>query len=186
MEDEKIVALYWARDEQAIEETQKKYGAYCRTVARRILGNDADAEECVNDTYRAAWGSIPPHRPQFLSAYLAKLTRRISMKVWRYHDSQKRGGGEVTLSLEELGQCVPGGKTLEATLDGKLLTETINDFLLELNAAERRVFVCRYFHGLSIREICRKFGFSKSKTESMLFRTRKKLKDRLEREGWFV
>lgn len=186
MEDEKIVALYWEREERAIAETQRKYGAYCRSIALRLLGNAADAEECVNDTYLAAWSSIPPNRPQVLSGYLAKLTRRIAMKIWRGRDTRKRGGGELPLSLEELGQCIPDGKTLEGILDTKELAETINCFLLELDVTERRVFIRRYFHGMSIQEIGKQFGFSKSKTESMLFRTRKKLRARLEQEGWFV
>ena len=184
VEDERIVALFWARAERAIFETQKKYGAYCRAIAMRILCNREDARECENDTYQAAWNSIPPNRPQVLSAYLAKLTRRIAMKVWRSRDAQKRGMGEVPLSLEELGQCIPDGKTLEQTIDAKELAKTIDRFLLELDDMERRVFIRRYFHGLSIREIGQQFGFSKSKTETMLFRTRQKLKTRLEQEGW--
>ena len=186
MEDEKIVALYWARSEQAVAETQKKYGAYCRSIAMGILGDPEDARECENDTYQAAWSSIPPHRPQVLSAYLAKLTRRIAMKVWRSRDTRKRGMGELPLSLEELGSCIPDDKNLEDTIDAGELAETISRFLWELDQTERRVFIRRYFHGWSIREVADQFGFSKSKTETMLFRTRKKLKARLEKEGWFL
>lgn len=184
MEDEAIVALYWARKEQAIRETAKKYDDYLDTIARRILGDPLDAAECVNDTYLAAWDSIPPHRPQQLSTYLAKLTRRIAMKIWRSRDTQKRGGGEIALSLEELSQCIPHRQTPEDTISAKELAAAIDTFLLSLPKTERLVFVHRYFYGCSIRELCRQFGFGKSKTETMLFRTRKKLKAHLQEEGY--
>lgn len=185
MEDEKIVSLYWARDEQAIVETERKYGKYCLEIALRILGDSHDAEECVNDTYWGAWDSIPPHRPAALATYLGKITRRLSMKVWRNRDAQKRGGGETALSLEELNGCIPDGSNVEDDLSFKELVAILNDFLAGLPAPERRVFLRRYWHNCSIGEICSQFGFSKSKTESMLHRTRKKLRRRLEKEGWF-
>ena len=186
MEDEKIIALYWERNEQALEETAKKYNPYCLSIAKGLLGNLEDAWECVNDTYRAAWDSIPPNRPRILSSYLAKLTRRICMKVWRSRDTRKRGCGELPLSLEELGQCIPDGKQIDDELNARELGAAIDCFLQELPEMERRVFVRRYFHGISIGELCAQFGFSKSKTESMLHRTRKKLRDYLEQEGYWV
>lgn len=185
MEDQQIVALYWDRDERAITETAKKYGSYCQSISLHILGDPQDAEECVNDTYQGAWNSIPPHRPENLSAYLGKLTRRISFKVWRSRDTQKRGGGETDLSLEELQECIPDGRSLDEKLAAKELVNTINAFLLGLPEDQRRVFIRRYWHALSIGEICEEFGFSKSKVESMLFRTRKKLLARLTKEGYF-
>lgn len=184
MEDERIVALYWAREERAIGETAKKYGPYLLSVAQRILGDRRDAEECVSDTYRGAWDSIPPNKPQLLSAYLAKLTRRSAMKVWRCRDAQRRGGGETALSLDELAECIPDNRTVEETVSAKELAQAIDAFLLALPQEQRQVFVCRYFHGYSIRDIGKRFGFSKSKVESMLFRTRKKLKDYLQKEGY--
>lgn len=184
MNDENIVALYWQRDERAIEETAEKYGAYCFGIAHQLLGNTLDAEECVNDTYQAAWNSIPPNRPQVLSTYLGKITRRISLKVWRGRDAQKRGCGETALSLEELRECIPDSREVDAELSARELTNIINAFLLELPIQERRVFIRRYWHGFSIKEICGQFGFSKSKAESMLHRTRKKLRKRLEKEGY--
>lgn len=184
MEDSEIVALFWARDQQALTETVKKYDGYLDAIARRILGDPLDAAECVNDTLLAAWDSIPPHRPGVLSAYLAKLTRRIAMKVWRSRDTLKRGSGEVALSLEELEECVPDPKSLEDTLNGKELAEGIDAFLRRLPEQERRIFLRRYFHGESIREIGQAYGFTNSKTETMLFRTRKKLKKYLAKEGY--
>ena len=113
MQDEEIVALYWERSEKAIAATQTRYESYCYAIASRILNNHQDAEECVNDTYLAAWESIPPHRPQSLSAFLGKLTRRIAIDKWRRSNADKRGGGEIVLALEELGECVSGREDVE-------------------------------------------------------------------------
>ena len=107
MEDSAIVSLYWARDERALRASEEKYGNYCRTIARRILGDPEDADECVNDTWLGAWSSIPPHRPAVLSAFLGKLTRRISLNRWRDRTRDKRGGGELPLALDELAECIP-------------------------------------------------------------------------------
>lgn len=185
MDDSRIVALYWNRDEKAIEETAAKYGRYCHTIAYHILGSNEDADECVNDTFKSAWDSIPPHKPENLSTYLGKITRRISLKVWRSRDAQKRGGGEIALSLEELKECIPDGKEIDEALTARELVNTINAFLSELPISERRVFVRRYWHTQPVAEICRQFGYSKSKVESMLYRTRKKLLERLKEEGYF-
>lgn len=185
MEDNTIVELYWKRQEEAAVQTQQKYDDYCMHIAMRILGDPEDARECVNDAYAAAWNSIPPHQPENLRTYLGKLTRRICMKRWRSRDAKKRGGGEIPLSLEELGQCVPAGISLEEQLAGKELTATLNGFLQKLPKQQRQVFVLRYWHGCSVREIGEKFGFSKSKVESMLHRTRNRLRETLRKEGYF-
>lgn len=185
MDDRQIVELYWMRDEKAIEETARKYGSYCHTIAYRILRNHHDADECVNDTYQGAWDSIPPHKPETLATYLGKITRRICVKVWRSRDAGKRGGGEIALSLEELQECIPDGREIDEALNARELVNMIDLFLSELPLNERRVFVRRYWHTSSISEICKQFGFSKGKVESMLYRTRKKLRDRLKREGYF-
>ena len=107
MVDTEIVALYWARDERAIGESAQKYGSYCHAIALRILSDTQDAEESVNDTWLAAWNAMPPHRPAVLSAFLGKLTRRLSLKRWRDRHAQKRGGGAVALTLEELEELLP-------------------------------------------------------------------------------
>ncbi len=186
MDDHSIVDLYWKRDEEAIEQTARKYGAYCHSIAFRILENHGDADECVNDTYRGAWESIPPHRPAILSTYLGKLARRISLKVLRSRETQKRGRGIVALSLDELSECIPAGTAMDAEIEFQELVATINRFVSGLPVEERRVFVRRYYHALSITEICEQYHFSKSKVESMLHRTRKKLKKNLDEEGFFV
>ena len=186
MDDKSIVDLFWQRNEQAIFNTAEKYEPYLHSIALRILGDPSDAEECVNDTYNAAWNSIPPHRPAVLSTYLGKLTRRISLKVLRSRSAQKRGNNEIALSLDELSECIPAGFCLDDAIALKELTNTINSFLAALPVTERRVFVLRYWHALPIASICKQLGFSKSKVESMLHRTRVKLKNQLEKEGYFL
>lgn len=118
MDDELIVQLYWDRSENAISETDRKYGAYCNSIAYGILQSKEDAEESVNDTYMDAWNSMPPHRPSILATFLGKITRRISIDRWRNLNRAKRGGGEVTLALEELEQCVAGSHSFHGTVPG--------------------------------------------------------------------
>ena len=106
MDDEKIVQLYWNRDEQAIPATAQKYGNYCTSIAKNIIGNLEDAEECVNDTYLNAWNSMPPHRPGVLSTFLGKIVRNLSFNRYKYNTADKRGGGELPLVLDELSDLV--------------------------------------------------------------------------------
>ena len=109
MDDEKIVQLYWDRDERAFSATAEKYGSYCAQIARNILGDREDADECVNDAYMSAWGSMPPHRPGVLSAFLGKIVRNLSLNRYRRNTAAKRGGGEAPAVLEEIGELVSGG-----------------------------------------------------------------------------
>lgn len=184
MEDSKIVQLYWERSEQALCETDRKYGRYCYSIASNILPFREDAEECVNDTWLAAWEAMPPHRPGVLSTFLGKLTRRISIDRWRSLSADKRGGGNVPVALEELGECIPGREDPQRTLEARELAEAVNGFLETLPPVERRVFLMRYFGLSGLEDIRRKFGFSQSKVKSMLHRTRKKLRTYLEEEGY--
>ena len=183
MEDSAIVNLYWQRSDQAIPETKRKYGSYCHTVSMRIVNNLEDAEECVNDTWLGAWNSMPENRPSYLAPYLAKLTRWLSLSKLKTKNRFKRGGGEVTLSLEELGSELGTGTDLAQQIELKELSEYLNIFLSELPAEERKVFLARYWYAASIREISEKSGYSESKVKSMLLRTRRKLKKALEEEG---
>lgn len=185
MNDSEIVELYWARKETAIGETSRAYGAYCRSISRNIVGDSRDAEECLSDTWLAAWNSIPPQRPALLRAYLGKITRRLSLKKWREKHAQKRGGGEVALALDELAECIPDGGGPEEALDAQLLTEAVNRFLAGLDGSERRVFICRYWYLDPLKDICHRFGYSQSKVKSMLHRLRQRLRLQLEREGYF-
>ena len=183
MEDAQIVELYFARSEQAIDETASKYGKYLFTIARNILTRTTDAEEAVNDTYLGAWRSIPPHRPTRLSTYLGKITRRVSLEKWKSAHAQKRGGGEPILALEELGECVSDGDAPEQIVELKELTQYLNAFIMSLPETEQKVFICRYWYLYPVKTIARDFGFSESKVKSMLSRTRGKLKNHLEKEG---
>lgn len=184
MDDKQIVDLYFVRKEQAIRETAKKYGKYCFAIARNILQNSSDAEETVNDTYMGAWNSIPPHRPAMLSTYLGKITRRLALKRWTANRSQKRGGSEIALALEELAGCIPSDFDVESRINEDELTQILNDFVRNLPNPESHVFLCRYWYLDSIEAIARRFDFSQSKVKSMLSRTRKKLYAHLQKEGY--
>lgn len=184
MEDKYIVELYWNRDENAIYETANKYGRYLNSISYNILLNREDALECVNDTYHDAWNSMPPHHPSILSTFLGKIVRRISIDRWRKYQAAKRGGGEVTIALEELGDCVAGTNDVQVEFERQELINVINHFLRSLPEIERKVFVCRYWYVDSIESISKQFGFSRSKVTSMLYRVREKLRKQLVKEGY--
>lgn len=183
MEDQGIVALFFDRSEQAIAETDKKYGAYCYAIAYNILTCREDSQECVSDTYLRAWNTIPPKKPRLLNAFLGKITRHISIDRWRRLGAKKRGGGEVTLALAELGDCADG-KSLEAEASRRELNRLLNAFLASLPETERNVFLCRYWYLDSVETIGTITGFSQSKVTSMLHRTRGKLRTLLSQEGY--
>ncbi len=183
MEDRKIVDLYWQRDENAIPETAAKFGGYCRTIAYNILADAEDAEECLNDTWLRAWNTMPTNRPNKLAPYLGKLSRWISLTRLREKTSLKRGGGETELVLDELAEAVDAGADVEKAVELKELNAALRRFLKNLGETERQVFLARYWFIASIAEIAEKFGFSESKVNSMLHRTRKKLLAYLKEEG---
>lgn len=183
MEDSSIVELYWTRSEDAIKETASKYGKYCYTIAYNILTNAEDAKESVNDTYLGAWNSMPPHRPTILSTFLGKITRLVSLKKWRDKNRDKRGGGAVTLALEELEECISVNTAVEDEIITIELAKILNHFVAALPDTERQVFICRYWYLDSIEQISREFYFSRSKVKSMLHRTRAKLLTYLRQEG---
>lgn len=183
MDDNAIMELYWARSEKAISETAARYGSYCYSIAYNILSNREDSEESVNDTYLAAWNTMPPRRPSLLGAFLGKLTRYISLDRWKQRSRLKRGGGEVPLCLDELEDCVSGRESTEDVVIRKETIASVNRFLDSLSETERRVFLCRYWYLDSVDAIAGRFGFSQSKTTSMLHRIRGKLNKQLEKEG---
>jgi len=184
VEDAEIVLLYWQRNECAIDETQRKYGAYLTRIAYNILGDLQDSKECVNDTYLKAWSAMPPHRPIALSTFLGKITRRTAIDVFRKRNSQKHGKGEFCLTLSELAQCLSGGDDPEDELGGHLLGEAINAFLRALPTETRRIFVARYYFATPIRALAARCGVSQSKVKSLLHRTRLLLKEHLIKEGF--
>lgn len=182
MEDSQIVNLYFERDEQAIQETDSKYGSYCYSIAYNILTNQEDAEESVSDTYMAAWKAMPPRRPTILATFLGKITRHLSIDRWRSYNRQKRGGGEIIVALEELEECASDGG-VEKAFERKQFAVVLNQFLDTLPDTERRIFLCRYWYMDSVSTIAKYYGFSESKVTSMLYRTRGKLRTALEKEN---
>ncbi len=184
MEDEKIVSLYWDRSEDAIRETEAKYDRYLHKIAYNILNNTEDSRESVNDTYLAAWDSMPPHRPSILSAYLAKLTRRISIDLFRYRTRDKRMASEYALSLTELEDCVSGGNTTEEAVNEKLLADAIGIFLRTQSEMVRTAFIGRYYYLDPLKEVAAYCGMSESKCKTVLYRARLGLKEYLKKEGY--
>ena len=183
MDDSKIVELYWDRSEQAIEETDRKYGKYCYRIAYNILASKEDSEETVSDTYMTAWGAIPPRRPSVLATFLGKITRHLSIDRWRTRSAYKRGGGQMVLALEELEECIASTEDVEQAYAKKELLAAYKRFIEKLPVTERRVFLLRYWYLDSVGDIAQKYGFSESKVKSMLHRTRQKLHRCLAEEG---
>ncbi|MBQ7873565.1 MAG: sigma-70 family RNA polymerase sigma factor [Oscillospiraceae bacterium] len=186
MKDEKIIGLYWQRDESAIAESEKKYGAYCFAVAENILHDREDSEEALSDTWMRSWNSIPPKKPQNLKLFFAKITRNLAFDRFKVKTAEKRGGGETALIIGELGECVPSAFCVEEEIAGKELRESINSFVKGLSLRERNVFIRRYFFAEKIGDIAKRYGISENNVSVILSRTRKKLKTHLEREGDFL
>lgn len=182
MKDSDILDLYFARDERAIKETDKKYGRYCRTIAYNVFANDEDAEETVNDAYFGVWNCVPPQKPNIFSSFLGKITRNLALKKQREKAAQKRGGNTETVLLE-LCDCVPSGSNVEKELEAKELSAVIDSFLREIPEKERIVFMRRYWYMDSVSDICRVMGMREGSVRVMLSRTRKKLAERLAKEG---
>lgn len=183
MKDIEIIDLYWERDESAIAATAEKYGNYCHTIAYNILRSNRDAEECTNDTYLGAWNSIPPSRPNRLSIYLGKITRNLALNRYKRYAAEKRGCGQVELVLSELEACIPANTSVEQAAEEKELAAAIEHFLYSKPKLNRNIFVRRYWHLYSIKDIAEAYGISESKAASMLFRMRNELKTYLEKEG---
>ena len=183
MDDNEILDLYFARSEQAIAETDRKYGNYCFYIASHILSNPADAEESVSDTYFSAWTLIPPRRPARLSVFLGKLTRNLSIDRWRKNTAGKRGSGETQLLLDELADCVSGGQSPETEVLRRELSAALNAFLGKLPERDRTVFLLRYYYANTQQEVTQKTGLSANQVKYILQRTRKTLASMLKKEG---
>ena len=183
VEDSAIIDLYWERHEQAQTESERKYGKLCRTVAYNILRNLEDTEECVNDTWLRAWNAIPPSRPNVLSAFFSRITRNLALDTYKAYRAGKRGGGQMPLALEELGDCVCSGDTVEQELALRQLAEYLDQFLRQLPEKECCIFLRRYWYLDSTRDIARRYAMPEGSVKSQLSRTRQKLKKALEREG---
>ena len=183
MDDEAIVELFWRRDERAVAQAQAKYGAYCLAVAARIVSRE-DAEECVNDTWARAWNAIPPQRPASLRLFLARIARNLALNRREALAAEKRGNGEAALVLDELAECLPGGRSVEASVDARELSAGVGRFVRALPARDAGVFVRRYFFAETAAEIGARYGLSENHVHVILGRTRKKLKAYLTKEGF--
>lgn len=182
MEDRAIVDLYWSRDPEAIQCTGEKYGGYCRTIARNILPDRRDAEECVNDTWLGAWNAMPENRPGLLAPFLGKITRNLAYTRWRAGRAEKRGKGELPLVLDELAECISSADALQAVETAELETE-VNRFLRTLPERECNVFLRRYWFAEPMADIARRYGMREATVRTSLFRSREKLRRHLEKEG---
>lgn len=186
MDDNKIVELYLSRDETAIKYTAESYGARLRSLSNNIVKDLQAAEECENDTYLEAWRMIPPHEPRmYLFAFLARITRHISLNVCRDRNRLKRSAFICELSTE-MEQCIPSPNDTECLIDDMTLKGAINNFLSTLDEEKRNIFLRRYWFLDSIASISERYALSESKVKTTLFRCRNQLREFLEKEGYTI
>ena len=181
MEDQRIVDLYWNRDEDAILHTQRKYGGLCQTIANNILGNPQDAEECVNDAYLKVWNSIPPERPESLLGFLSRVVRNISLDKYRFNRAEKRSRG-ADIMFSELEECL-SDESVAALNEDEGIVDAINRFLKTLDQENRILFVRRYYYMDGNETLAKTFGMNDNTIRQRLFRMRENLKKFLEKEG---
>ena len=186
MTDEEIVELYWKRDESAVAETQQKYSRYLIKIAYNVLTDMEDSLESVNDTYLYAWKSIPPQKPRVLATYLAKITRRVAIDIVRKKSREKRIPSEYVFSLSELEECISGRDDTSAHLEAELLGKMINQYLRSISEDARNLFIGRYFYLDSLKDVASYCGMSEARAKSLLYRTRRGLKNYLEQEGYYI
>ena len=184
LDDNNIVDLYLRRDEAAIKHTSEKYGSRLRSLAYGIVNDRQTAEECENDTYVQAWNSIPPHEPKsYLYAFLARITRHISLNRCRERGRIKRSAFICELSAE-MEQCIPAPDDVECRMDDMVFSEAINGFLAMLSEEKRNIFIRRYWYLDSVADISARFALSESKVKATLFRCRNQLREYLKKEGY--
>lgn len=181
MTDNEIIDLYFARDERALVHTATRYGGYCTVIAKNLLSSAEDSDECVNDTWLHAWQAIPPARPLQFKTYLGRLCRNLAIDRLRGQNAQKRAA--LTVLLDELSECLPGGDTPEEAFDAAQTGRRISEFLRDCDKNSRVLFVRRYFYGDSLEAAASRCGMTQSAAKSSLYRTRNKLKEALEKEG---
>lgn len=184
MEDAKIIALFLARNEQAVKETDTTYGRKLYVLSNNILNNREDAEECVSDTYMEAWKSIPPNRPRYFYAFLASICRHISFDKLDWRQAAKRNA-EVVALTQEMELCIPDSRQ-EGEMDRRELRRVLERFLDSLTKESRLIFLRRYLYVDTVAEIAARYGISQSKVKTQLHRTREKLHKHLEKEGIYV
>ena len=186
MEDKTIIQLFWDRKENAIEALALKYGEYLKKIATNILEVEADADECVNDTYLKIWNLIPPNRPENLAAYSGKIVRNLSFDKYKYLKAEKRGGGEMVLVLDELSECVSGKNNVEQEINKTEIARAINEYLNALPKEKCNVFVLRYWYAESVSDIAKKIGKTSGSISVILNRLRKGLKEYLTERGFEI
>ena len=180
MEDIHIVELYWKRDESAISESQTKYGGYCSVIADNILHSAEDTKECVNDTWFRAWNAMPPQKPSRLAIFFGRITRNLAIDRYRRDKSQKYGGGQTALCLDELGECIGEESPIE---DALALRELLSSFLSGLPDKSRDIFLLRYWYMMPLSDIAKRYGKSENAVKMKLQRIRSRLREHLRKEG---
>lgn len=185
MKDSEIIKLYEERSEKAIKETDKKYGRFCSNIAYRILYDKGETEECVNDSYFKVWNAIPPSLPEILHVFIGKIVRNTAFDIYEKKTRKKRGGGEIELVLDELEECVDSGSSVEDEIEGREAGKIIREFLDKLETDKRRIFILRYWHVMSVKEIAEKQGLKESNVKVILHRLREQLKNELRDNYWY-
>lgn len=190
MEDDEIIKLFNERKESGLSALSAKYGNYLTSIAEKMLCNHEDALSCVNDAYLKTWESIPPAKPNILRAFVGKIVKTVAIGMLRMSSAEKRGGGEIALIFEELDECISDGSSIEETFEQKLDEEqtvnSINEFLKKCSEFNRRVFVLRYWYCESVSEIASELCTTENKVSVSLYRTRNKLREYLEKEGYSI
>ncbi len=186
MDDNRIIELFFARDEGAIEAAGREYGAYCAAIAQNILDDRGAAEECVNDTWLKCWQTIPPQRPKSLKSYAGRIARNLALSARRTETAQKRGGGQVQLALDELSEVVSGGETPEGALDRQAFRASLDSFLAGLPERDRNLFLRRYWYLDGVEQLAKRFRMSRTHVTTTLHRLRQRLRVHLQQEGFEV
>jgi len=184
LDDKQIVDLYWARSERAITETDKKYGRYCHYIAYQILADNEDAEEIVNDTYLKTWNTVPPNYPDPLKTYVGMISNQLALNRYDEKTAAKRGGGKMPLIFHELDECLADDEESIDIAEAIVLRDLLNRFIWSLPKKTRNIFVRRYWYASSLAEIAEEYGMKESAVAMLMFRTRQKLREFLQKEGF--
>lgn len=176
MNDNEIIELFFQRNQDGILEAQQKYGAYCQSIARNILGSEEDSQECLNDLWLRAWNAIPPERPGLLRAWLGKVIRNLAINRYEARFAEKRREDQYTLSLSELDECIPDPRGTEEQAYVRELTAALNAFLETEHSIDRKIFVSRYFYCASVAETAEKLGLTQGQVKVRLHRCRERLR----------
>lgn len=185
MEDNRIIELFWERNERALSAVSEKYGRYCAAVARNMLDDEQSAEECVNDTWMELWEAIPPNRPKHLLAFISEITRNNALNTIKGQRTQKRGGGEFSAVLDEMYD-IASDYSVERIAEQREIMAAVNSFLENLPERKQKVFVLRYWHCCGVSDIAQIVGMSEANVYNVLKRVRKKLLEHLKKEGELI